>query len=238
MPRKTVGHKIVASCIATALSRVVIHHKNSTIISQVIKYVKKFAGAPYKLYTRQQGPTKDGPPFWIENKEPPPPERIYKKGLVCTGVANLARRFVGLEVPGHILNMPKDSFIGGTGAWFRYLTWTNRLEKIDVHKVYPIGTLLLQDYNSHDQGHVAMVISSSKKGLLHAKIIHAVSGVWDGKKYNSTVIEKCMAFPDYTRFTHCGLPENWLLKKLTCKSRLKYRWAYGKVINLGHRFKA
>lgn len=38
------GNKIIESCIATAISRVVIHYKNSTIISQVIKYVNKFEG--------------------------------------------------------------------------------------------------------------------------------------------------------------------------------------------------
>lgn len=209
---KTFCSKIIDLYISTAMQKVVVNHKNNIIIANVVKYLETFQGAPYKFYTLRQGPTKDGPPFWIENKKPPCIEYVYTKGLVCVGLANLARRFVGLEVPGHISNMQKESFIGGTEAWFRYLTLTNRLEKIHISAIYPKGTLLLQDYNVKDQGHVAIVIYSSKKGLLYSTIIHAIYGYWDRKKYNSTVIEKCIQFPDYTRFTHICLPENWLLK--------------------------
>lgn len=108
--------------------------------------------------------------------------------------------------------MKKHSFIGGTGAWFSYLKKEKRLEKIDFEKQYPKGTLLLQNYNPKEQGHVAITINSSKKGLLHSKIIHAINGTWDGKKYNSTVIEKLMDYPNYKRHTHVCLPQNWLLK--------------------------
>lgn len=186
--------------------------KETKVISKVIRYIKKFEGTPYKRYTSPKGPTKDCSPFWIENKPPPKCECIYKSGLVCVGLANLARRHVGLEVPGNISKMKKHSFIGGTGAWFSYLKKTKRLEKIDFEKQYPKGTLLLHDYNPKDQGHVAITINSSKKGLLHSKIIHTVYGTWDGKKYNSTVIEKLIDYPNYKRHTHICLPQNWLLK--------------------------
>ena len=172
-----------------------LNDKENNIISKVIRYIKKFEGTPYKRYTSSKGPTKDCSPFWIENKTPPPVDIIKKKGLVCVGLANLARRHVGLEVPGNITKMKKYEFIGGTGAWFSYLKKTKRLEKIDFDKVYSKGTLLLHDYNPKDQGHVAITINSSKKGLLHSKIIHAIHGTWDGKKYNSTVIEKLIDYP-------------------------------------------
>ena len=72
--------------------------------------------------------------------------------------------------------------------------------------------LLLQNYNPKDQGHVAITINSSKKGLLQSKIIHAINGTWQGKKYNCTVIEKVVDYPYYNRHTNICLPQYWLLK--------------------------
>ena len=38
-----------------------------------------------------------------------------------------------------------------------------RLEKIDFLRCYPKGTLLLQDYNPKDQGHVGIMLSPVRK---------------------------------------------------------------------------
>lgn len=200
---------LIENYIKIAISRVIDHNNK---ISKVIEYIKKFEGAPYKLYTLPYGPTKDCSPFWIENKKPPNFEYVYEKGLVCTGLVNLARRYVELDVPGHISNKKTDSFIGGTSSWFSYLTQLNRLEKINFYKSYPKGTILLQDYNDKDQGHVSVTINSETKGLLHSKIIHAIGGSYNEKYYNSTVIEILNEFPDYKRFTHICRPQYWLLQ--------------------------
>jgi hypothetical protein len=48
--------------------------------------------------------------------------------------------------------LSKDSKLwpGNTEAWFEYLNNTKRLQKINFNKVYPNGTLLLQDFNPKD----------------------------------------------------------------------------------------
>lgn len=189
-----------------------LNEKQNKSISKVIKYLKNFKGCPYKLYCSSKGPIKDGPPFWITCNKPPKIEYVYKKGLVCVGLSNLARRYMGLEIPGNISGIKKSEFIGGTYAWFNYLKKKKRLEKINFKKVYPKGTLLLQNYNPKDQGHVAITINSSKNGLLESNIIHAINGKWEGKVYNSTVIEKVKDYPYFNRHTHICLPQNWLLK--------------------------
>ena len=88
----------------------------------------------------------------------------------------------------------------GTEAWFKYLNNKKRLLEIDLTKQYPIGTLLIQNFNEYDQGHVAVVIDSNQN-VLESLIIHNVYGTWDNKTYNSTVTEKLIDYPYYSRFT-------------------------------------
>ena len=85
----------------------------------------------------------DIPPFWGGNGEPPPLEDIKSNGIVCVGLANLARRKVGLEIPGNITGEKKTHFPGGTLEWFKYLNTRNWLEDIDINIQYPDGTLLI-----------------------------------------------------------------------------------------------
>ena len=190
--------------------------KNKTIknkksnIKKALKYAKKFDGMKYSV--TETPPTRDGPPFWISNSPPPPIDYIKKYGSCCAGLINLMRRYVGLEVPGHVTGQKKHIFIGGTGAWFSYLNSKKRLHKIDFSKTYPDGTLLLQDYNPVDMGHVAVVLKLSKKGVLHSKIIHNVRGSFKKKKYREVVIEILEDYPDNKRFTHICLPKDWLVK--------------------------
>ena len=179
-------------------------------IKKALDYAKEFEGMRYKF--SEKTPLKDGPPFWIENSLPPSISYIKKYGSCCAGLTNLVRRYMGLEVPGHITGKKIHEFIGGTGAWFSYLESEGRLQKIDLTKTYPDGTLLLQNYSVENAGHVAIVLKSSKKGLLDSKIIHNVGGIFKEKKYREVVIELLKDYPDYKRFTHVCLPENWLLK--------------------------
>jgi len=169
--------------------------------------MKQFVGMKYTFSKC----SKPGYPFWTTNKLPDF-EYIYKKGSVCVGLTNLVRTYMKKEIPGNITGHKISDFIGGTEEWFTYLKKKKRLEKICLTKVYPKGTLLLQNYNSKDYGHVVVTINSSKKGLLESKIIHAIHGTYKTKKYNSTVIELLQDYPNYERFTHICLPQNWLLK--------------------------
>ena len=189
-------------------------------VNKAIKYAKLFNKYPYSLCGKEppKNTTNDKGPFWFANEKPPELNFIKKKGLNCVGLANLVRRFMGLQVPGKVtgqkLSAITKKWPGSTDAWFEYLKNKRRLEKIDFNKVYPKGTLLLQDYNPKDQGHVAFTINSSKKGLLETKIIHSVNDKDKdtGKIYKQVTIEKVKDYYNYKRHTHICLPQNWLLK--------------------------
>lgn len=188
-------------------------------VNKAIKYAKQFDNYPYKLCGNQPpNPKRDYEPFWFQNDKPPELNIVKKKGLSCVGLANLVRRFMGLQVPGKVtgqkLSALTKKWPGSTSAWFQYLKNEKRLEKIDFNKVYPKGTLLLQDFNPKDQGHVAFTINSSKKGLLDTKIIHSINDKdkKTGKIYKQVTIEKVKDYYNYKRHTHICLPQNWLLK--------------------------
>ena len=194
------------------MSKYILSDKENKLVSKAIRYVKKFVGMKYKYSIAKPSVKKDKQPFWIVNKTVPKFDYIYKRGSNCVGLLNLVRRYMSLEIYGNITGYKKEDWIGDTYAWFMYLKNKKRLEKIKPNKVYPKGTLLIQKYNPKDHGHVAMTVMSSKNGLMETKIIHNVSGKWDGKKYNSVVIEKLKDYPYHTRFTHICLPKNWLIK--------------------------
>ena len=148
----------------------------------------------------------DIPPFWAGNGKPPPLEDIKSHGIVCVGLTNLARRKVGLEIPGNITGEEKSFFPGGTWEWFNYLNKRNWLEEIDFNKQYPDGTLLIWDFNPRDQGHVA-IIYKSNIDLLSSEIIHSFN---NSKKDKGVVIEKLTNYKKYKKFTHICLPVYWL----------------------------
>ena len=136
-----------------------------------------------KYSVSNKAPTKDSCPFWNRDGPAPSIEDIKKGGLACVGVTNLIRRHLGLKIPIE-KGKWKDIFPGGSGAWFHYFKDKKRLHKIDYSKTYPKGTLLLQNWNPKDMGHVAIVWTENKKGLSHSKILH---GRHDGPK--SVVID-------------------------------------------------
>lgn len=193
------------------------------MVEKAINYAKQFIGVKYSGWNPESGfPKKNCAPFWIDNKSPPPIELIKKDGLCCVGLTNLIRRYMDLQIPGLVdgeLNLL--NFIGGTENWFHYLKENNRLKKIDYKEKVPVGTLLLQNYNEIDQGHVAIIIDQDKRGLFYSTKIHAIdhSNNVDNKynnvidnKYNKVLVEKFNDYFYYSRYTHICYPEDWILK--------------------------
>jgi len=171
-------------------------------IKKGLEYAEKLVGIKWQY----KAPSEDSCPFWNRDGPPPSMQGIKKGGLSCVGVTNLIRRHLGLKIPTESGKW-KDLFPGGTGAWFNYLKEKKRLQKINYSKTYPKGTLLLEDWNPKNDGHVAIVWTENKKGLSHSKILH---GRHDGPK--SVVIEPLDNYTMKKRFTHVCLPENWLAK--------------------------
>ena len=121
--------------------------------------------------------------------------------------------------------------------WFHYLDVKGRLIPFDESNKYPIGTMLLANYeNDQHQGHVA-VVSSDDVNILKQMIIHATSDLG----YNESIKKKILNVGDtredtyeamkgqlidildakgnptgkkepWFKVTHVCLPENWLLK--------------------------
>ena len=173
-------------------------------IEKGLQYAEKLVGIRYSGSSK--APTKDSCPFWNRDGPAPSIEDVKKGGLACVGITNLIRRHLGLKIP---IESGKWKYIfpGGSGAWFHYLKEKKRLQKINYSKTYPKGTLLLEDWNPKNMGHVAIVWTENKKGLLHSKILH---GRHDGPK--SVVIEPLDDYKMKRRFTHVCLPEDWLVK--------------------------
>ena len=70
----------------------------------------------------------------------------------------------------------KYYYAGGTFTWYQYLNSIGALERIDMQKEYPAGSLLLRQYrNPDDQGHLAVLYTSGK--LSEQKLLHCYSKV-------------------------------------------------------------
>ena len=174
-------------------------------LSQLLNYLTKYEGMKYTKYDFSHLIMTENEPFWVSNTPVPDYLYVYYKGSTCVGLINILRRYNNLQIPGIIDGKEKHALPGGTGSWFEYLDSESRLVDINLNEVYPPGTLLLQDFNLKDQGHVAVLLESNDK-LINSKIIHNINGTWDNKQYDSTVIEKLNEFPNYSRFTHVCLP--------------------------------
>lgn len=199
------------------MSEYILNNKQSELINKTINYAKEFNNFPYKCCGKQppKNIINDKGPFWFSNEKPPELNKIKKIGLNCVGFINLIRRFNRLQVPGKVTGQKLTPLIkkwpGSTSAWFHYLKNEERLEIIDFKKIYPKGTLLLQDFNSNDQGHVAFTING-ENNLFESTIIHSINNKNIDKKYQKVIIEKVKDYYNYKRFTHICLPQNWLLK--------------------------
>jgi hypothetical protein len=105
-------------------------------------------------------------PFYCKNI--PDISTIIKYGCNCAGLLNIIQLMKGQKVPGILTN---NYYSGGTYLWFEYLNNGNYLEKIDINKLYPAGSLLIRRYRDvSDQGHVAIIYSSGS--LLEQQLLH------------------------------------------------------------------
>ena len=93
-------------------------------------YAVSLVGTPYRWY-REGEEIKGDDKFWAFNGPPPSAVEIKQKGscIVCTGLINLMRRFMGLSVPGLDGNLGADGlkWPGTTSTWYAYLKHKNRL---------------------------------------------------------------------------------------------------------------
>lgn len=178
---------------------------------ETCKWLRRFEGMKYTNYDFKIPKMNANEPFWVSNSKLPEFSYIYIRGSTCVGLVNILRRYLQLEIPGIITGEEKDDIPGGTQSWFKYLTIKKRLNVVDFSKTYRAGTLLIQDFNNKDQGHVSIVISENN-ALIESEIIHNVNGKWGNKIYNSVTIEMVKEYPYYDRFTHICMPEKWLIK--------------------------
>lgn len=196
-------------------------------INKVITYAKSLIGVPYRWH-RDGDSIQPDDKFWAENGPVVTREEIDQsdKCIVCTGLINLMRRFMGLSIPGldgKLNDIEGNKFAGTTGIWFAYLDRAGRLEPIDVNRKYPKGTLVIRDFSDveTDQGHVAVVIDESGDNILDQRIIHSYATVdytesKNKKNAGKTGTMKFKSSHFYASesgyYTHICLPENWLLK--------------------------
>jgi len=190
------------------------------------KIIKKSLAFAKKLQCTGRGKVSDNaykkgsnkPPYWAANGIVPSIAEIKKGGVNCVGLINLMRRAIGLKVS--VLNPNDKTRFGDTGEWFSYLKKEKRLKEFNISKSYPVGTLLLRNYNPIDYGHVAVIYEENKKGVLFSKLIHSV-GWCDGSGKKVVKIDDSVGrsyFCQYNgknnkgHYTHICLPEDWLLK--------------------------
>ena len=167
-------------------------------------YAISLIGISYSFFNEKEheppSRDKDEAPFWIGSPGAhllPTRDTLEKGGMCCVGMINLVRRYLNLSIP-ECYDNNNILCVGGTFAWFKYLKTQERLEKIDYNISYPQGTLLLQDYNSQDQGHVALVCDIYDT-LSQSKIIHS-QGVGEKK---CVMIERLADSEKGFRYTHC-----------------------------------
>ncbi len=209
----------------TVSSNNTVKMSNVSKINEVIEYAKSMIGVPYRWH-RDGDVISGSDKFWADNGRKITRQEIdlEDKCIVCTGLINLMRRYFGLSIPGldgSLNDIEGDKFPGTTGIWFEYLSRKDRLEKLDISKKYPMGTLLLKNFEDieTDQGHVAVLIDNGTENILDQQIIHAYADL----SYNDSKDVKNVGVTGITDFkvshyfstntgyyTHVCLPENWL----------------------------
>jgi hypothetical protein len=201
--------------------------ENLKKIDDVLDYAKTMIGVPYRWF--RQGEDINGTDkFWADNTGIVLRKHIdtFDKCIVCTGLINLIRRYLKLSIPGLDGEGPKyaKKFPGTTGIWFGYLKRKGRLQKLDITKKYPKGTLLLKNFESidNDQGHVAVIIDEFGNTVLEQNILHSFANYlynesYDMKNVGETNIQNFkdihFGWKELGYFTHVCYPENWLLKE-------------------------
>jgi hypothetical protein len=184
-----------------------------------LEYAYTLIGLPYRWYMGAGEPITGDEPFYAADLPAPRSAdlRAADKSIVCTGVANLMRRRVGLPVP------PADAdadipFPGTTDAWFHYLNKRGLLEVFCVRKAlageYQEGSLLLRNFASveHDQGHVAVLIDSRR--ILHAYAFSSTPRPGNDGECGITSLEVShYYYGPAGYYTHICLADDWLCNK-------------------------
>ena len=192
---------------------------NDKIIDDVLKFAKKLIGTPRGKSWKSYKLSSNTSPMWASDDPLPSISILKKEGMNCAGLTNLMRRKAGLSVL--VLEKDPKKVLGGTKTWFSYLKKKKRLQKFDINKSYPKGTLLLRNYNPIDQGHLAIIYKENKKGVLFSSLIHSV-GWNDGTNQQIVKIDDSVGksyFAQYNgttntgHYTHICLPEDWLIKE-------------------------
>jgi hypothetical protein len=193
---------------------ILIRSKNRT--ERALRFARSLVGVPYVCWDGGEILGNRGP-FWASNEPIPPASRIKLQGCSCAGLINLIRRQLRLQVPG--VAELGDRFAGGTYTWFRYLQKRGALIEFDSAKSYPRGTLLIRRYKGpQDQGHLAVVLSEHRRGVLYAKLLHCYSldaNPRPGSKARGGVlIDSAVGISHFWKpegyYTHASLPEGWL----------------------------
>jgi hypothetical protein len=169
-------------------------------IKKALSYGEKLVGKPYGKWTSSDNMVDVDEPYFAYDTKAPSPSKI--KSASCGGFINLLRRSLDLNIPG------KGDYKGGTQQWFYVLNKKKLLEKIDLKKSYPVGTLLIRNYKDVlDQGHVAVVYSQGLT-LKTSSIIHSY--------YKGILIDDNLkTFGDKKGYySHVCYPEKWLVNKL------------------------
>jgi hypothetical protein len=206
-----------------------------TKLEGVVEYATSLVGVPFRWYDPEVDSFIGTDKFWCENSPAPSALEIKDndKSIVCTGFVNLLRRSAGLSIPGlngNIKGKYKEyykNYPGGTGAWWLYLFQRKRLEKLDMKKRYPTGTLLLARYkdDENDQGHAAVVYADAEESqtindqlIIHSKPDMLYADRNKQKNHGSVKVENySISNNEYkykgkkSYYTYVCLPENWLL---------------------------
>ena len=204
-------------------------------LTNVMNYSSSLIGTPFRWYDSELDSFDGTGKFWCENSPPPSATEIIEnnKSVACVGFINLLRRKAGFNIPGlngNIKGKHKEfykKYPGGTGAWWLYLFQRKRLEKFDMKKRYPKGTLLLARYKDdvNDQGHGAVVYDDSDESITinDQLIIHTTTDILykdrdKHENHGSVKVEKFSVSNDEYKYigkksyyTYICLPENWLL---------------------------
>lgn len=196
-------------------------NKNDNIINDALKFAKTLIGIPFRWWHDNEQIKADDK-FWAANEPKVTADEIKlnDKCIVCTGLINLIRRHVGLSIPGLDGKQGKlgIKFPGTTYTWFRYLKRKKRLVEIDFNKKYPMGTLLITNYESvEEQGHVAIIIdykgsNIKEQSIIHACTEHTYQDSKHMKNVGETSIEELNNILVWYKVKYACLPENWLIK--------------------------
>jgi hypothetical protein len=188
----------------------------STTIEKALVYAHTLIGLPYRWYMGWPEPITGNDKFYAADGPAPTASelRAGDKSIVCTGVANLLRRHVGLPVPpaNPAAGIP---YPGTTDAWFYYLESTGKLQPFNIATAlagkYLAGSLLLRNFSDieTDQGHVAILIDSQR--LLHAYAHSATPCHENDGECGITSLEVSHYYygPD-GYYTHICLADDWL----------------------------